>query len=153
MVFLRDGAVVDRLLRAPAHEIAERMTGLTARTPAPPAAWAAEVPGEAAQQRTGPRRRPFQPSAFAGTFIALAVAAAIVSACGILLETGIRASAPPQRYAGAPVVIAADQRVHYVIGHGDGRSDESEQVPDRARLDASLVATAAPRSRGRGRGP
>ncbi|GAA1064599.1 MULTISPECIES: ABC transporter permease family protein [Streptomyces violaceusniger group] len=71
------------------------------------------------------------------------MAAAIVSACGILLETGPRASVPPQRYAGAPVVIAADQRVHYVIGHGDGRSEESEQVPDRARLDASLVATAA----------
>ncbi|EXU69980.1 ABC transporter permease [Streptomyces sp. PRh5] len=85
----------------------------------------------------------FKPSAFAGTFVALAMAAAIVSACGILLETGLRASVPPQRYAGAPVVLAADQRVHYVIGHGDGRSEESEQVPDRARLDASLVATAA----------
>ncbi|MFE2182525.1 FtsX-like permease family protein [Streptomyces sp. NPDC059455] len=85
----------------------------------------------------------FKPSAFAGTFVALAMAAAIVSACGILLETGLRASVPPRRYASAPVVIAADQRVHYVIGHGDGRSDESEQVPDRARLDVSLVATAA----------
>ncbi|MBU3865295.1 ABC transporter ATP-binding protein, partial [Streptomyces sp. 4503] len=46
VLFLADGAIADRLRRAPAHEIAERMTRLTARTPAPataPAtAWAAE---------------------------------------------------------------------------------------------------------------
>ncbi|EPD60511.1 ABC transporter permease [Streptomyces sp. HGB0020] len=81
----------------------------------------------------------FRPSAFAGTFIALAMAAMVVSACGILLETGIRASVPPARYAGAPVVAAADQSAPY--GHGD--SADSEPVPDRARLDDSLVAKAA----------
>ncbi|MFE3030431.1 FtsX-like permease family protein [Streptomyces canus] len=81
----------------------------------------------------------FRPAAFAGTFVALALAALIVSACGILLETGLRATVPPDRYAGAPVVAAADQRAHY--GHGD--SADSEPVPDRARLDAALVAKAA----------
>ncbi|WP_432039216.1 ABC transporter permease [Streptomyces cucumeris] len=81
----------------------------------------------------------FKPSAFAGTFIALMLAAVIVSACGILLETGIRASVPPERYAAAPVVATADQKAH----HGSGDSADSVQVPDRARLDASLVTTAA----------
>jgi len=81
----------------------------------------------------------FRPSAFVGTFVALAMAAVVVSACGILLETGIRASVPPTRYAGAPVVAAADQSAPY--GHGDGA--DSEPVPDRARLDDSLVAEAA----------
>jgi putative ABC transport system permease protein len=81
----------------------------------------------------------FRPSSFVGTFVALALAALIVSACGILLETGLRADVPPHRYAGAPVVAAADQRAHY--GHGD--SADSEPVPDRARLDASLVTKAA----------
>jgi putative ABC transport system permease protein len=81
----------------------------------------------------------FRPSAFVGTFVALALAALIVSACGILLETGLRADVPPDRYAGAPVVAAADQKAHY--GHGD--SADSEPVPDRARLDASLVTKAA----------
>ncbi|MGO4757268.1 ABC transporter permease, partial [Streptomyces sp. 2MCAF27] len=76
----------------------------------------------------------FKPAAFAGTFIALMLAAAIVSACGILLESGLRATVPPGRYASAPVVIAAEQRV--------GDRDESEPAPDRVRLDASLVATA-----------
>ncbi|CAM5637150.1 ABC transporter permease OS=Streptomyces alboniger OX=132473 GN=CP975_11905 PE=4 SV=1 [Streptomyces alboniger] len=81
----------------------------------------------------------FRPAAFVGTLVALVLAAAIVSACGILLETGVRATVPPQRYSGAPVVAAADQRAHY--GHGD--SADSEPVPDRARLDVSLVTRAA----------
>ncbi|NUS29738.1 MAG: FtsX-like permease family protein [Streptomyces sp.] len=81
----------------------------------------------------------FRPSAFVGTFVALVMAAAIVSACGILLETGVRAEVPPGRYAAAPVVAAADQRAHY----GEGDSADSEPLPDRARLDASLVAKAA----------
>ncbi|MEU5885759.1 FtsX-like permease family protein [Streptomyces sp. NPDC047461] len=81
----------------------------------------------------------FRPSAFVGTFVALAMAALIVSACGILLETGIRAEVPPGRYANAPVVAAADQRAHY----GEGDSADSEPVPDRARLDAALVTKAA----------
>ncbi|MGW1555343.1 FtsX-like permease family protein [Streptomyces sp. NPDC002144] len=81
----------------------------------------------------------FRPAAFAGTFVALVMAAMVVSACGILLETGIRASVPPARYAAAPVVAAADQRAPY--GHGDDA--DSEPVPDRARLDAGLVRKAA----------
>ncbi|MGW2325087.1 ABC transporter permease [Streptomyces sp. NPDC001700] len=85
----------------------------------------------------------FKPAAFAGTFIALMMTAMIVSACGILLETGVRASVPPERYASAPVVVAADQRAHYTVGSGEDREDESEPLPDRARLDAALVATAA----------
>lgn len=85
----------------------------------------------------------FKPAAFAGTFVALMMAALIVSACGILLETGLRASVPPERYAGAPVVVAADQRAHYVTGSGEDREDEAVPLPDRARLDDSLVAKAA----------
>ncbi|GAX50195.1 ABC transporter permease [Streptomyces olivochromogenes] len=85
----------------------------------------------------------FRPAGFVGTFVALAMAALVVAACGILLETGVRASVPPQRYAHAPVVVAADQRAHLVSGHGEDREDEATQVPDRARLDNSLVAKAA----------
>ncbi|GHB69775.1 ABC transporter permease [Streptomyces xanthochromogenes] len=85
----------------------------------------------------------FRPSAFAGTFVALLMAAMIVSACGLLLATGITASVPPQRYAAAPVVAAADQSLHYTIGSGEDRDEESLPLPDRARLDDSLVAKAA----------
>ncbi|MFD0419927.1 FtsX-like permease family protein [Streptomyces sp. NPDC127108] len=85
----------------------------------------------------------FKPAAFVGTFVALAMAAFIVSACGILLETGLRASVPPVRYADAPVVAAADQKSHYVTGGSDDRSDNGAPVTDRARLADSLVAKAA----------
>ncbi|MEU1408112.1 FtsX-like permease family protein [Streptomyces sp. NPDC005728] len=81
----------------------------------------------------------FKPSAFVGTFVALALAAMIVAACGILLETGVRAEVPPQRYAHAPVVAAADQRARQ--SHAD--DGDNQPVPDRARLDHSLVAAAA----------
>lgn len=85
----------------------------------------------------------FRPSGFAGTFVALMMAALIVSACGILLETGVRATVPPERYAGAPVVVAADQRAHLTVGSGDGEYDASEQVPDRARMKAGLAERVA----------
>ncbi|MFF3642378.1 ABC transporter permease [Streptomyces sp. NPDC002564] len=84
----------------------------------------------------------FKPAAFAGTFVALMMASLIVSACGILLETGLRASVAPTRYANAPVVAAADQTAHFVTGSGDSRSENSTPLPDRARVDASLVAAA-----------
>ncbi|WP_405663745.1 ABC transporter permease [Streptomyces sp. RK9] len=85
----------------------------------------------------------FKPAAFVGTFVALAMAAFIVSACGILLETGLRASVPPVRYADAPVVAAADQKSHFETGSGEDRSDNGAPVTDRARLADSLVAKAA----------
>ncbi|MFI0240058.1 FtsX-like permease family protein [Streptomyces sp. NPDC016845] len=85
----------------------------------------------------------FKPAAFVGTFVALMMSALIVSACGILLETGLRASVPADRYAGAPVVVAADQRAHYVVGSGEDREDEAAPLPDHARLADSLVAKAA----------
>ncbi|MFF8911865.1 ABC transporter permease [Streptomyces sp. NPDC015032] len=85
----------------------------------------------------------FKPASFAGTFVALLLAAAIVSACGILLETGVRASVPAERYAKAPVVVAADQQAHVTIGTGEGASDMAQPLPDTARLPESLVAKAA----------
>ncbi|MEE1774243.1 FtsX-like permease family protein [Streptomyces sp. JV185] len=85
----------------------------------------------------------FKPSSFVGTFVALLLAAAIVSACGILLETGLRASVPADRYAKAPVVVAADQQVHMTVGSGEGAYDAATPVPDTARLPESLVAKAA----------
>ncbi|GAA2800688.1 ABC transporter permease [Streptomyces showdoensis] len=88
----------------------------------------------------------FKPSAFAGTFVALLLAAAVISGCGLLLQTGVTASVPPGRYAGAPVVAAADQQLHTTVGRGEERETLSAAVPDRVRLDASLVraATTAP---------
>ncbi|CAL9323888.1 FtsX-like permease family protein [Streptomyces sp. SudanB66_2053] len=85
----------------------------------------------------------FKPSSFVGTFVALLLTAAVVSGCGLLLQTGLTASVPPDRYAGAPVVVAADQQVHATVGQGPERETLSAALPDRARLDASFVHAAA----------
>lgn len=85
----------------------------------------------------------FKPSSFIGTFVALLMAAAIVSACGILTETSLRASVPADRYAKAPVVVAADQEIHLRTGSGDSTEETDVAIPDTARLPESLVARAA----------
>ncbi|MFV5992622.1 FtsX-like permease family protein [Streptomyces sp. NPDC056231] len=85
----------------------------------------------------------FKPSSFVGTFVALLMSAAIVSACGVLLETGVRASVPAERYAKAPVLVAADQQAHLRTGSGEGASDQTTPFPDIARLPESLVRKAA----------
>ncbi|MFH9133043.1 FtsX-like permease family protein [Streptomyces sp. NPDC017524] len=85
----------------------------------------------------------FKPASFAGTFVALMMSALIVTACGILLETGVRASVPPERYADAPVVAAADQYRYVVTGSGEDREEEAVPLPDTARVDAGLAAKAA----------
>ncbi|MFD3485572.1 FtsX-like permease family protein [Streptomyces sp. NPDC058665] len=85
----------------------------------------------------------FKPASFAGTFVALLMSALIVTACGVLLETSMRASVPPERYEKAPVVAAADQYVRVATGSGEDREEEATPLPDTARLDAGLAAKAA----------
>ncbi|MEU9214959.1 FtsX-like permease family protein [Streptomyces sp. NPDC048376] len=85
----------------------------------------------------------FKPASFAGTFVALMMSALIVAACGVLLETGIRASVPAERYANATVVAAADQSARVVADTVDGPEETAYPLPDTARVDAGLAAKAA----------
>jgi putative ABC transport system permease protein len=48
---------------------------------------------------------------FVGMFVAVLAAAALVTALGMLFESGMRAGVPPQRFAGAPVVVGAQQEI------------------------------------------
>ncbi|MFJ6075603.1 FtsX-like permease family protein [Streptomyces sp. NPDC093065] len=85
----------------------------------------------------------FKPASFVGTFVALMMSALVVAACGVLLETGIRASVPAERYANAPVVAAADQSARVVADTVDGPEETEYPLPDTARVDAGLAAKAA----------
>ncbi|MFC7813972.1 MULTISPECIES: ABC transporter permease [unclassified Streptomyces] len=85
----------------------------------------------------------FKPASFAGTFVALMMSALIVAACGVLLETSLRASVPAERYANAPVVVAADQSARIVADTIDGPEETAYPLPDTARVDAGLAARAA----------
>jgi putative ABC transport system permease protein len=72
---------------------------------------------------------------FAGAFVALTVAVAVVTACGILIESGARARAPVERYAGAPVVVAAEQRLDVKVDDAAG----SVPLPEQPRIPASVA--------------
>lgn len=77
-----------------------------------------------------------------GAFLALFCAAAMVSACGGLLETGIHGSIPPQRYAGTPTVVTADQQIHWTkIKHKHGKikkKTKSKPLAERAWLPSAV---------------
>ncbi|TDD62777.1 ABC transporter permease [Actinomadura darangshiensis] len=74
----------------------------------------------------------FHKGGFLASFAALFLGALIVVGCGGLLETGIRAAAPPQRLAAAPIVVTGDQRYHGTV--------QELIFPERAQLDAALTA-------------
>src|SRR3954449_9234309 len=74
---------------------------------------------------------------FAGAFIALAVAAALVMACGTLLQAGVRSTPPVERYAGAPIVVSGVQKARINVG---SQNADSVALFERDRVPASLVA-------------
>ncbi|MFB6520908.1 FtsX-like permease family protein [Streptomyces sp. NPDC056401] len=82
---------------------------------------------------------------FLGAFLALLCAAALVTACGTLLETGLRGTIATERYAGAPVVVSADQNVHATtVKEKKGKSKtkhKAKPVAERAWLPATAVDT------------
>ncbi|HEX2313651.1 MAG TPA: FtsX-like permease family protein [Thermomonospora sp.] len=83
-------------------------------------------------------------AAFAGSFLALLCAAALVAACGVLLETGLRGGVPTERYAGTPVVVSADQNLHWTK-HKKGKTKvKSKPLTERAWLDASVTERLRP---------
>ncbi|MFI1847933.1 FtsX-like permease family protein [Streptomyces sp. NPDC020480] len=60
---------------------------------------------------------------FIGALLALVCASALITACGVLLETGLRGSIATERYAATPVVVSADQNVHKTtVKHKKGKT-------------------------------
>ena len=79
-------------------------------------------------------------SAFAGAAVALFVAAVLVTACGILLASGLRSTPAPERYASAPVVVAHKQTFHHRVSRYDS---EDVLLLERVRVDSALAARLA----------
>ncbi|MFF3153077.1 ABC transporter permease [Streptomyces sp. NPDC057910] len=82
---------------------------------------------------------------FLGAFIALMCAAALITACGTLLETGLRGRIAPERYAAAPLIVSADQNVHQTtVEKKKGRTKvkhKAKPVAERAWLPESTLQT------------
>ena len=84
---------------------------------------------------------------FLGAFLALMCAAALITACGTLLETGLRGTIRTERYAASPVVVSADQNVHRTtVKHKKGKTKvkhKAKPIAERAWLPAGLADTIA----------
>ena len=65
------------------------------------------------------------------TLAAVALGAALVAACGGLFETALRLDAPPQRFAGADVVVAAAEHAQV--------NEHAVALTERARLPRGLA--------------
>ncbi|MFD7131535.1 ABC transporter permease [Streptomyces sp. NPDC059894] len=82
---------------------------------------------------------------FLGSFLALMCAAALITACGTLLETGLRGAIRTERYAAAPVVVSGDQNVHQsTVKHKKGKTKvkhKAKPIAERAWLPADLGRT------------
>ncbi|WP_326672870.1 FtsX-like permease family protein [Streptomyces sp. NBC_01257] len=81
---------------------------------------------------------------FLGALLALMCAAALVTACGTLLETGLRGRIATERYAATPLVVSADQNVHRttVKHRGNGKTKvkhKAKPVAERAWLPAGTA--------------
>ncbi|MFI5532716.1 FtsX-like permease family protein [Kitasatospora sp. NPDC051853] len=77
--------------------------------------------------------------AFVGAFVALFCAAALVTACAALLETGLHGRIPTERYAGTPVLVTADQEVHWTSEKKGKTKEKAKPLTERAWLDAALT--------------
>ncbi|MBP2472607.1 putative ABC transport system permease protein [Crossiella equi] len=73
---------------------------------------------------------------FAAAFLALFGGAVLLTACGVLMESGLFGGVPVRRYAAAPVVVSADRAIAVAREEKPDRGEDvSEQVP----LPVSLV--------------
>ncbi|WP_018349619.1 FtsX-like permease family protein [Longispora albida] len=75
----------------------------------------------------------FRLAGFAGAFLALLCAAALVAACGLLLQTGLTGGLPAERYTGM-TLVGGDQEVH----HNTGKKIKSKPLTERVRIPASV---------------
>ncbi|MFD5089265.1 FtsX-like permease family protein [Amycolatopsis thailandensis] len=76
-------------------------------------------------------------SGFVGAFVAILCGTALVAGCGILMESGLRAGVPTQRYADAAVIVGGQQTVD---PPGAGPL-ESKQVAEQASVPVSIAGT------------
>lgn len=81
---------------------------------------------------------------FLGALLALMCAAALITACGTLLETGLRGKIATERYAATPLIVSADQNVHRTtVKHkGNGKTKvkhKAKPVAERAWLSTAVA--------------
>jgi hypothetical protein len=77
--------------------------------------------------------------AILGLSLATATAVAVIAACVLLLEPGIRGGTTAERLAGSDIVVASRQSMTADRLTGASGSAPSDAVPERGRLDQTAV--------------
>ncbi|GAB3155461.1 ABC transporter permease [Amycolatopsis stemonae] len=77
---------------------------------------------------------------FAGAFVAILCGTALVAGCGVLMESGLRAGVPTERYAAAAVVVGGAQSVHPPGADALTFEQVGEQPPVPAGLAAKIAS-------------
>jgi len=72
------------------------------------------------------------------TFAALLYGAAVLAACGVLLESALRYHGVPQQYGATAVVVAASD-LTIAQGSGDNLSVNTYPLPEGGRVNAGLA--------------
>ena len=90
---------------------------------------------------------------FVGIFVTVMAAATLVTATGSLLEGGIRGAVPPERLAGADIVVAADQTISETAAAATTRRPSAGSVVERVRIPADLRRRSRRCRRGRASWP
>jgi putative ABC transport system permease protein len=76
-----------------------------------------------------------------GVAAALAVAAMVLGAFGVLIESGVRAHGAVDRYASAAAVVHGSQSVTYVHGSGDNKNSDSRPLVEPNRIPVALAGS------------
>ena len=131
VVFLADGRVVDDVAAPGAEAIAERLARLGGRAGR----------GHGHDQA---RLADARPSSHAGgrDVAALLYGAAVLTACGVLLESALRYHGVPQQYGASPVVVAATE-LTLAQGSSDSLTVDGYPLPEGGRVAASLAGRIA----------
>ncbi len=77
---------------------------------------------------------------FIGAFLALFCASALISACGMLLQTGLTGGIPTERYSGSSIVVAGDQSVSAVKKKKKGKTKiKSKPLAEHVWIPATVI--------------
>ena len=83
-----------------------------------------------------------RPASMIATFVALCFAVTVITACGLMLESGVQYHAASSRYAAAPVLVAT-VGITVTDGTGSDRKAKSYPLAERGHVNSSLAAKIA----------
>ena len=78
-------------------------------------------------------------ASFIGVFATVAAAVALITATGVLLESGIRGDVPPERLAGTDIVVTGNQSISEHRGTGDDAETITTGVTERVPLASETL--------------